>query len=129
MSVVENQADVEPNSGNRNRNRSGMRRLGIVSRWLLGVLLFSAATSPGAAATGKHRGTCLGLDLVVGCGFSVGVLVGPFPAAAGQDRRLRRDGAGSRSGGGCFTGVRGDPADHRRRRTTVARTASPAWRK
>ena len=38
MSVVENQADVEPNSGN--RNRSGMRRLGIVSRWLLGVLLF-----------------------------------------------------------------------------------------
>ena len=38
MSVVENQADVESNSGN--RNRSGMRRLGIVSRWLLGVLLF-----------------------------------------------------------------------------------------
>jgi pimeloyl-ACP methyl ester carboxylesterase len=38
MSVVEKQADVDPNSGN--RNRSGMRRLGIVIRWLLGVLLF-----------------------------------------------------------------------------------------
>jgi pimeloyl-ACP methyl ester carboxylesterase len=38
MSVVEKQADVEPDRGN--RNRSGMRWLGIVSLRLLGVLLF-----------------------------------------------------------------------------------------
>jgi hypothetical protein len=60
MSVVEKQADVEPNRGNRNRSR--MRRLGIVSLWLLGVLLFLLLLVPVLllpASTAVHAWVCI----------------------------------------------------------------------
>jgi len=106
-------SDVEREADYGTRSRQPPCDASARHRWLVASGCCSAVISPGAAAAaGEYRGAAFGLDPAAAWGSGVGLLVAPFPAAAGQ--------AGSRDGGSGFTGVRRDPADHRRRRTTVA---------